>query len=56
MPTSGAIGFQIKRTRHIQSSAEVMGADVNALFQAARTDIIHSASVCLSVTQLPRAV
>lgn len=43
-------------TRHIQSSEEVMGADVNALFQATRTDIIHSASLCLSVTQLPRGV
>lgn len=43
-------------TRHIQSSEEVMGADVNTLFQATRTDIIHSASLCLSVTQLPRGV
>lgn len=43
-------------TRHIQSSEEVMGADVNALFQATRTDIIHSASLCLYVTQLPRGV
>lgn len=39
-------------TRHIQSSEEVMGADVNALFQATRTDIILS----VSVTQLPRGV
>lgn len=40
-------------TRHIQSSEEVMGADVNALFQATRTDIIHSASLrlCHSAAQ-----
>lgn len=43
-------------TCHIQSSAEVMGADVNALFQRTHTDIIHSANVCLSVTQMPRVV
>lgn len=45
---------QIKHTHthkdHIQSSAEAMGANVNPLFQRVDPDIIHSPSVCVSLS------
>lgn len=59
MPATGEMVFSTDKkkththtktnTYYIQSPAEVMGANMNPVFQSADPDIIHSPSICLSV-------